>query len=511
MTSTLVSFAIIISLRLGVASGAACDENKGNRYMGDSSRIADDLAACEQSCKDRLMCQSFTFYKSSGWCSHFIDRCDDTKPDTNAVTKRLSAILGLGNNGPFGAAYGKVCDKTQEEKQVDWKEDFTKDIAECKKSCEDEPRCQSITFYKDGWCSHFITKCQKMKDDRNAISMQIRDFTTAKPISKRDCYNFEKRHYLAQSSGKVADIAACRKSCEDQPYCQSITFFGNRWCSHFMTPCGITAFIGYGESSLMSKSNIFVGQECDADAGEKHLRAITAISFGACKKACDDEAECKSITFFKNKGCHLFSTSCAKSKTNIEADSMRVKGWAPNSKPELQAAIHACMHAKDFACSKGPKGPIGSWDVSRVTDFYELFYHNKYLTRPFNGDISKWDVSRVTNMRVCFQYLFHFNSDISKWDVSRVTNMEHMFYYAESFNADISKWDVSKVKHMRNMFHAARSFNRDISKWDVSNVKEMQGMFGNTDSFNQVLCGEWKKNTQAKKDSMFFNSPGKLC
>jgi len=42
-------------------------------------------------------------------------------------------------------------------------------------------------------------------------------------------------------------------------------------------------------------------------------------------------------------------------------------------------------------------------------------------------------------------------------------------------------------------------------------VKEMQGMFGNTDSFNQVLCGEWKKNTQAKKDSMFFNSPGKLC
>ena len=72
-------------------------------------------------------------------------------------------------------------------------------------------------------------------------------------------------------------------------------------------------------------------------------------------------------------------------------------------------------------CSKGPHGPIGSWDISAVTDMRDLFNH---------------DVVPGANI---------FNSDISKWDVSSVTNMNHMFRYASSFNGDISKWDVSKV------------------------------------------------------------------
>jgi len=284
-----------------------------------------------------------------------------------------------------------------------------------------------------------------------------------------------------------------------------------------MTPCEITAFIGYGKSSLMSKDNIFVGQECDADAGEKHLRTIAANSFGACKKTCDDEAECKSIAFFK--GCHLFSTPCAKTKANIEADSMRVKGWAPNSRDELKAGIHACMRANDFTCTKGPKGPIGSWDVSRVTDPNRLFAHNsilngEYYTTKFNGDISKWDVSRVTNMEALFNNARAFNGDISKWDVSNVKNMHHTFYHAEAFTGDISKWDVSNVKNMRNMFHGAKSFNGDVGKWDVSKVDNFLMVFGNAPSFSQVLCGEWKKNKKshfAVADRWFENSPGKLC
>ena len=44
---------------------------------------------------------------------------------------------------------------------------------------------------------------------------------------------------------------------------------------------------------------------------------------------------------------------------------------------------------KAMHCSTGSHGPIGEWDVSRVTDVNSLFF----IGKEFNGDISKWDVS----------------------------------------------------------------------------------------------------------------------
>ena len=46
--------------------------------------------------------------------------------------------------------------------------------------------------------------------------------------------------YRSQSPGKVSDLAACQKSCEDDAGCQSITFFNSGWCSHFGTGCAKT-------------------------------------------------------------------------------------------------------------------------------------------------------------------------------------------------------------------------------------------------------------------------------
>merc|ERR1719182_612028 len=185
------------------------------------------------------------------------------------------------------------------------------------------------------------------------------------------------------------------------------------------------------------------------------------------------------------------------------------KVFAPKSKAELQAAITACMKASDFDCSKGPHGPIGSWDVSAVTDMSEVF---SKIAVPgadkFNGDISKWDVSSVTTMYRMFYTPSSFNGDISKWDVSGATNMRYMFY-ASSFKGDLSKWDVSKVTTMEGMFQSAKSFNGDLSKWDVSRVTNMLRMFNGAKAFSQTLCGAWQKSTANKKD-IFSGSSGKF-
>ena len=155
--------------------------------------------------------------------------------------------------------------------------------------------------------------------------------------------------------------------------------------------------------------------------------------------------------------------------------------WPPKFKWDLVAAVNECLNLSPTYCSKGPYGPIRSWDVSAVTHMHSMFNRASY-----------------------------FNGDLSKWDVSRVTRMDSMFSWAESFNGDISKWDVSSVTRMDYMFYHARSFNGDVSKWDVSSVTQMDRMFLEASSFSRTLCGAWKHST-ASKSYMLKYSGGHLC
>ena len=121
------------------------------------------------------------------------------------------------------------------------------------------------------------------------------------------------------------------------------------------------------------------------------------------------------------------------------------------------------------------------------------------------GHISKWDVSRITNMYELFQDRLIFNEDISAWDVSKVTNMQRMFFHAKAFNQDLGKWDVSKVKDMICMFSDAKTFDSDIGAWNVSSVTSMADMFYGAKNFNQDLSS-WHINV-TDAGTMFDDCP----
>ena len=74
---------------------------------------------------------------------------------------------------------------------------------------------------------------------------------------------------------------------------------------------------------------------------------------------------------------------------------------------------------------------------------------------------------------------------IENWDVSRVTNFKNLFievaksYAGNTFNADLSKWNVGNVVTMQNMLGGEGTgrldaFNSQLSSWVVSNVKSMR-------------------------------------
>ena len=145
--------------------------------------------------------------------------------------------------------------------------------------------------------------------------------------------------------------------------------------------------------------------------------------------------------------------------------------------------------------------PIGSWDVSSVTDMYSMFSYNT----TFNQDLSNWNVSNVTNMGGLFYVCTSFNQDISGWDVSSATNMQEMFNGCSSFNQPIGNWNVSNVTNMQLMFGSASSFNQDISNWDLQSVIEIRSMFAYASAFNQEI-GLWDVSSATNMSGLFYNA-----
>ena len=158
-------------------------------------------------------------------------------------------------------------------------------------------------------------------------------------------------------------------------------------------------------------------------------------------------SEVKKEAMFVQSSGSISKTACTTTTTTTTITT--TTAFAPQNKKELKTAFNDCIQlSKVGDCSKGAHGPIGEWDVSRVTDMTEMFR----IAISFNWDVSKWNVGKVTSMEGMFYDAAAFNQDLSKWDVSQVTVMLSMFYQAKSFNQDLSKWDVSRVINMRGMF-----------------------------------------------------------
>ena len=72
---------------------------------------------------------------------------------------------------------------------------------------------------------------------------------------------------------------------------------------------------------------------------------------------------------------------------------------------------------------------IGSWDVSKVTNFSFMFgaiQPTSTITSSFNNggspSINNWNVSSASNMSAMFQFQINFNQPIGSWSMDNVTD-----------------------------------------------------------------------------------------
>jgi len=130
-------------------------------------------------------------------------------------------------------------------------------------------------------------------------------------------------------------------------------------------------------------------------------------------------------------------------------------------------------------------GNIADWDVSAVSNMYQLF--NAKPT--FNSDIGKWNVASVTIMAQMFYQATAFNQNIGAWNVASVANMRSTFNSAAAFNADIGKWNTASAVWMLWTFHNATAFNQNIASWNTASVTSMASVRASL--YTAFVCGVW--------------------
>jgi surface protein len=142
-------------------------------------------------------------------------------------------------------------------------------------------------------------------------------------------------------------------------------------------------------------------------------------------------------------------------------------------------------------------GPIGDWDVSRLTSLELAFYR---------GDRAAW-VNSGSDLTNVVQTTTSFNEDISRWNVSAVTSMEGLFAGAENFSSvNLSNWDTSRVLTMRGMFHSASSFNGNLGDWNVVAVQDFSGMFLGCTAFIGTGLEFWDTKSAETFAQMFASA-----
>ncbi len=182
----------------------------------------------------------------------------------------------------------------------------------------------------------------------------------------------------------------------------------------------------------------------------------------------------RNIKINKNKLTNI-KTNKMKTKKHFIKNKIKKGGavFIPKDYDELKDTI---LEYKINGWTDGPKGPIGSWDVSNITDMSYLFSEMD----DFNEPLDQWNVSNVENMEYMFAGCFDFNQPLDNWKVNKVKNMECMFIDCYKFNQPLESWNVSNVTNMTEMFFSASNFRQDISIWTLNPNVITNDIFRNT-------------------------------
>ena len=150
-------------------------------------------------------------------------------------------------------------------------------------------------------------------------------------------------------------------------------------------------------------------------------------------------------------------------------------------------------------------------DLSNGPDMQFCFVACSNLNTP---NLDNWDISNVTNLYQMFNGCTSLNTSIDNWEFIGSNNISlyRFMVSASSFNGDISTWNVSGVSSFDSCFRAA-ALNQNLSNWYndgfSTNLTIMTGIFRDSqmsdNAFTDTIVG-WA--VAVRRDSAPYNVSG---
>ena len=207
----------------------------GTKYLGEKCSEGETregapgyvfhMNFCLETCAQSKECNSIT-YAPSGFCHHFTSDCSKRTSMSGALSFQVKKIS-------TSAAYdiadcGSECNH-KETKYLPQTSEYVLTLKHCLESCSRIAECESVSFYYDGFCSHFSAEprakskvmekvCHKKHSDVDTTPEPAT--TTPEPTTTKECsklcgcgFSYSTKN-LAGTSNVKAGNANSAKVCQ---------------------------------------------------------------------------------------------------------------------------------------------------------------------------------------------------------------------------------------------------------------------------------------------------------
>lgn len=175
------------------------------------------------------------------------------------------------------------------------------------------------------------------------------------------------------------------------------------------------------------------------------------------------------------------------------------RGFSTGSATTLEGMFQG---AESFNKNVSAKpGSSDGWDVSKVTNFKNVFKSSGFKKR-----LTGWDTSSATDMSGMLADT-DFNGKLDHLNTSNVVDMTGIFE-GSKFNRPIKTWDVTALERAERMFAGAPNFNKSINDWNIGKVSTFEGMFEGAGAFDRGLNSWGNKFGLGQADNPAVNFKG---
>ena len=277
-------------------------------------------------------------------------------------------------------------------------------------------------------------------------------------------------------------------------------FYGDGLSMSFNQPLS-----GWDTSNVSDMFGVFgFSSQFDQDIGNWNTSKVTRIDGMFSSASNFNNGGSPSISGWDTSGVTLMSSVFnAASSFN-----QPIGSWDTSSVEEMHSMF---QNARAF------NQDIGNWDTSKVTTMYRMFWNATDFNNGGSPSISGWETSGIASTNRMFRSVYGFNQPIGTWDMSNVTNMSEMFLGESlpmAFNQDIGNWNTSKVTDIGGMFSRCQSFDQDLSNWVVTGVTDAVSFMNfvtlSTENYDRTLSG-WAQQSGDLQSPVSINFGNSQC